>query len=98
MFFYLYAIIELLAFFLDSAIIPTANVSYPVSSSVTKVVRAPPTSVTFAVVCCSLYRIGCRCLHLPTYQRLRRFPIRRRRDTTVTMGVYISFRVLLPAP
>ena len=31
MFFYLYAIIELLAFFLDSGIIPTANVSYPVS-------------------------------------------------------------------
>lgn len=33
MFFYLYAIIELLAFFLDSGIIPTANVSYPVSKS-----------------------------------------------------------------
>lgn len=31
MFFYLYAIIELLAIFLDSGIIPTANVSYPVS-------------------------------------------------------------------
>jgi hypothetical protein len=29
MFFYLYAIIELLAIFLDSNIIPTANVSYP---------------------------------------------------------------------
>ncbi|KAI0757470.1 chitin synthase III catalytic subunit [Daedaleopsis nitida] len=29
MFFYLYAIIELLAIFLDSGIIPTANVSYP---------------------------------------------------------------------
>ncbi|KAI0761637.1 chitin synthase III catalytic subunit-domain-containing protein [Trametes elegans] len=29
MFFYLYAIIELLAFFLDAGIIPTANVSYP---------------------------------------------------------------------
>ncbi|KZT09058.1 chitin synthase export chaperone [Laetiporus sulphureus 93-53] len=29
LFFYLYAIIELLALFLDSAIIPTANVSYP---------------------------------------------------------------------
>jgi len=29
MFFYLYAIIELLALFLDSGIIPTANVSYP---------------------------------------------------------------------
>jgi Chitin synthase export chaperone len=32
MFFYLYAIIELLAFFLDSNIIPTANTVYPVSS------------------------------------------------------------------
>ena len=31
MFFYLYAIIELLAIFLDSNVIPTANVSYPVS-------------------------------------------------------------------
>jgi hypothetical protein len=30
MFFYLYAIIELLAFFLDSNIIPAANPSYPV--------------------------------------------------------------------
>ena len=30
MFFYLYAIIELLAIFLDSGIIPTSNVSYPV--------------------------------------------------------------------
>ena len=33
MFFYLYAIIELLAFLLDSNIIPTANASYPVSST-----------------------------------------------------------------
>ena len=31
LFFYIYAIIELLAIFLDSNIIPTANVSYPVS-------------------------------------------------------------------
>ena len=31
MFFWLYAIIELLAIFMDSGIIPTANVSYPVS-------------------------------------------------------------------
>jgi hypothetical protein len=30
MFFYLFAIIELLAIFLDSNIIPTANASYPV--------------------------------------------------------------------
>ena len=33
MFFYLYAIIELLAIFLDSNVIPTANVSYPVRVS-----------------------------------------------------------------
>ncbi len=32
MFFYLYMVIELLAIFLDSAIIPTANGSYPVSA------------------------------------------------------------------
>lgn len=32
MFFYLYAIIELIAFFLDSNLIPTANSSYPVSA------------------------------------------------------------------
>lgn len=30
MFFWLYAVIELLALFLDSGIIPTANVTYPV--------------------------------------------------------------------
>ena len=34
MFFYLYAIIELLAFLLDSNLIPTANVTYPVNSGV----------------------------------------------------------------
>jgi hypothetical protein len=32
MFFWLYAVIELLAIFMDSGIIPTANVSYPVST------------------------------------------------------------------
>jgi hypothetical protein len=31
MFFWMYMLIELLAMFLDSGIIPTANVSYPVS-------------------------------------------------------------------
>ena len=34
MFFYLYAIIELLAIFLDSGIIPTSNASYPVRGAV----------------------------------------------------------------
>jgi len=32
MFFWLYALISLLAMFLDSGVIPTANVSYPVRS------------------------------------------------------------------
>lgn len=31
MFFWMYMLIELLAMFLDSGVIPTANVSYPVS-------------------------------------------------------------------
>lgn len=30
MFFWMYAVIELLAMFLDSGVIPTANASYPV--------------------------------------------------------------------
>ena len=30
MFFYMYAFIELLAFFMDSGVIPSAHVSYPV--------------------------------------------------------------------
>jgi len=34
MFFWMYMVIELLAMFLDSGIIPTANVSYPVSCRV----------------------------------------------------------------
>lgn len=41
MFFYLYAIIELLAIFLDSNIIPTANVSYPVSIVLSLPVKHP---------------------------------------------------------
>jgi hypothetical protein len=32
-FFYLYALIELLAIFLDSNVIPSANVSYPVRAN-----------------------------------------------------------------
>lgn len=34
MFFYMYAFIELLAFFLDSGVIPSAHVSYPVRNLV----------------------------------------------------------------
>jgi hypothetical protein len=47
MFFYLYAIIELLAFFLDSNIIPTANASYPWFA-------ASYTGLVAAAYCCLL--------------------------------------------
>ncbi|KAH9043865.1 chitin synthase export chaperone [Lactarius pseudohatsudake] len=47
MFFYLYAIIELLAFFLDSNIIPTANASYPWFA-------AAYTGLVAAAYCCLL--------------------------------------------
>ncbi|CAL1696824.1 unnamed protein product [Somion occarium] len=47
MFFYLYAIIELLAIFLDSGIIPTANVSYPWFATVY-------TGLVAATYCCLL--------------------------------------------
>ena len=40
MFFWLYAVIELLAIFLDSGIIPTANSSYPVCFNPYKLVLA----------------------------------------------------------
>jgi hypothetical protein len=42
MFFWLYAIIELLAIFLDSGIIPTANSSYPV--------EYPPTASSLCLI------------------------------------------------
>ncbi|KAH9947356.1 chitin synthase III catalytic subunit [Amylocystis lapponica] len=47
MFFYLYAIIELLALFLDSGVIPTANVSYPWFAAVY-------TGLVAAAYCCLL--------------------------------------------
>ena len=47
MFFYLYAIIELLAIFLDSGIIPTSNVSYPVSITSCIAVDGSLTDVIF---------------------------------------------------
>lgn len=37
MFFYMYAIVELLAIFLDSGIIPTSSPTYPVSPSETRI-------------------------------------------------------------
>ena len=93
LFFYLYAVIELLAFFLDSGIIPSAHVSYPVRDLV---VSFPPnrTRVTSSllVVRRDLYRLG-RCdVHLSADQRVRRFPVRRGRNAAFIMGMDASYR------
>lgn len=48
MFFWLYMVIELLAMFLDSGIIPTSNVSYPVSR------HATPCDDLLPIVCSGL--------------------------------------------
>lgn len=65
MFFWLYAIIELLAMFLDSGIIPTANASYPVSILI--ILPNSAQADNFVVVRWSLYWPGCGGLLLYSY-------------------------------
>ena len=85
MFFYLYAIIELLAIFLDSGIIPTANVSYPVriqiSCSLGRIVIREST-----VVCGDLHGVGGRCIHLSPYQWVCGIPVRGGWHTALALG------------
>ena len=89
MFFYMYAFIELLAFFMDSGVIPSAHVSYPVRELVTfkhMMLNVP------LVVRRDLYRArGCD-LHLSADQWLRRVPVRRGRDAVIVMGMHPSYR------
>ena len=76
MFFYLYAIIELLAFFLDSNIIPTANGSYPVgiwSTALFMILRLIWGTVVVRRI---IYRLGRRCVLLPSRQRFCWLPVR----------------------
>jgi hypothetical protein len=91
MFFYLYAIIELLAFFLDSNIIPTANASYPVSP---RAVLSRPTlmniPVVAVVVCGILHRLGRSRLLLPSHQWFRWFSVCRGWHTIIIMGTAAS--------
>ena len=74
MFFYLYAIIELLAIFLDSNVIPTANVSYPVSEG-NMFSDELGTHVASVVRGC-IYRTGRRGILLHTHQWICRIPVR----------------------
>lgn len=67
MFFYLYAIIELLAFLLDSNLIPTASVTYPVN-----IWNISPFFLTdcfrgAVVVRRLIYRLGRRRILLPSH-------------------------------
>jgi hypothetical protein len=87
MFFYLYAIIELLAFFLDSNIIPTANASYPVSPG-TVLFRTSLINVRMlaVVVCGIIHRPGCGRLLLPSHQWFRGLSVCRGWHTVIIMG------------
>lgn len=88
MFFYMYAFIELLAFFLDSGVIPSAHVSYPVRhlvfflNGVCLMLNAP----FLPVVRRGLYRICGISIHLSAYQWFRWIPVCRGRDTVIVMG------------
>jgi hypothetical protein len=87
MFFYLYAIIELLAFFLDSNIIPTANTTYPVSPGMvlswTTLINV---RVGAVVVRSGIHRLGGGRLLLPPHQWFRWLPVRRGWHTIIVMG------------
>ena len=86
MFFWLYAIIELLAIFLDSGIIPTANASYPVSA----LEHIRTCSDSFVVVRWSLYWSGRGGVLLYSYQWICRVPIRGGWDTAFIMGTLLT--------
>ena len=73
LFFYIYALIELLAIFLDSNIIPTANVSYPVRTGVF-ILQSDLDDRSVVRRC--IYRPRCCSLHMFAHQRFRRIPIR----------------------
>jgi hypothetical protein len=88
MFFYLYAIIELLAFLLDSNIIPTANVTYPVNIWNTSIFFEPVTDCFWGAVVVRrlIYRLGRRRILLPSRQWFCWLPVRRGRHTVIALG------------
>lgn len=86
MFFYLYAIIELLAIFLDSGIIPTANVSYPVSTLNLLNRLFLILCLVTSVVRCDLHRPSSGRIHMSSHQRFRWLPIRGGWNAPLTMG------------
>lgn len=95
LFFYMYAFIEVLAFFMDSGVIPSAHVSYPVRNLVIfqNETRLMLNVSSFPlVVRRNLYRVGGDDVHLSADQWFRRFPVRRGWNTIIIMGMYASYR------
>lgn len=94
-FFYLYAFIELLAFFLDSGVIPSAHVSYPVRDLVifpneTRLMLN--VSSSSLVVRSGLYWASGGDVCLSTDQRFCRVPVCRGRNAFIIMGMRASYR------
>ena len=81
LFFYIYMFVELLAIFLDSAIIPTSNSVYPVS-----LLHRSSAKTQSSVVHSGLCRSSWRVVLVHPHQWLRRLPIPRGRHTDVTLG------------
>jgi len=95
MFFYLYMIIELLAIFLDSGIIPTANAVYPVSPGRIGLMGDPETDafkyrLSILVVHRGLCWIDRSLVLVHRGQRFRRIPVRRRWNTHVALGKLLT--------
>jgi len=73
MFFWMYALIELLAMFLDSGVIPTSNEAYSVRFSL--VLNVTWIVLRKLVVCCSILRSRSCGVLLSSNQWLRRLPV-----------------------
>lgn len=86
-FFWMYALIELLAMFLDSGIIPTDNVTYTVCFSPFFLLPSPYHS---PVVRCGIYGPGSICLHLFAHKWICWLPICRGRYTTISLGAFFA--------
>ena len=92
MFFYMYAFIELLAFFLDSGVIPSAHVSYPVRGLVISSRKHMMLNVSHPslVVCRNLYRAGGGDVHMSADQWFCRVLVCRGWNTVIIMGMQLS--------
>jgi hypothetical protein len=87
LFFYMYMFVELLAIFLDSAIIPTAHAVYPVSQSI-----GPPghSAETITVVRSGICWSSRCALLVYSHQRLRRISAVRGRNTDESLGLSLN--------